>query len=363
MRLIRMQQIILPQLFANAAAEAGSFDWKIILWVGLGLVVLLVLVFFLSFAGTWLRALAARAHVSFWQLLGMSLRRVPADLVVSARITAIKAGLQVDTDELEGHHLAGGNIVATVKALIAAEKAGIPLSWEKACAIDLSTRGTGKSVLDAVHAAVNPQVIDCPDPRSGRTSVDGVAKDGIQVKVKTRVTVRTSLDRFIRGAQEETIVARVGEGIVSTIGGADSYKTILENPENISKTVLARHLDAGTAFDIISIDIADVEVGRNVGAELQAHQAEADKNTAQAQAEARRAAAVAAEQENRAKERKMRALVVEHEAQVPLAIADALRLGRLGVLDVERLENLKADTRMRAGLVAPAKASGDPGFE
>ncbi|MDR2844925.1 MAG: flotillin-like FloA family protein, partial [Puniceicoccales bacterium] len=230
------------------------------------------------------------------------------------------------------------------------EKAGIPLSWERACAIDLSTRGTNKSVLDAVHAAVNPCVIDCPDPKSGRATIDGVAKDGIQVKVKTRVTVRTSLERFIRGAQEETIIARVGEGIVSTIGSAESYKSILENPGSISKNVLASGLDGGTAFDIISIDIADVQVGQNVGAQLQAAQAEADKNMAQAQAEIRRSAAVAVEQENRARVQKMRALVVEAEVQVPLAIADALRLGRLGVSDVHRLDNLKADTRMRLSI-------------
>ena len=332
------------------AVTSSGFDWKIILWVVLGIIALLLLIFFLGFSGTWIRALAAKAHVSFFQLLGMTLRRVPADLVVSARITALKAGLQIGVDELEGHHLAGGNIVHTVKALIAAEKAGIPLSWERACAIDLSTRGTNKSVLDAVHAAVNPCVIDCPDPKSGRTTIDGVAKDGIQVKVKTRVTVRTSLDRFICGAQEETIIARVGEGIVSTIGTAESYKTILENPGSISKNVLASGLDAGTAFDIISIDIANVQVGQNVGAQLQAAQAEADKNMAQAQAEIRRSAAVAVEQENRAKVQKMRALVVEAEVQVPLAIADALRLGRLGVSDVHRLDNLKADTRMRLSI-------------
>jgi uncharacterized protein YqfA (UPF0365 family) len=358
-----MQLSFLAALPANAGVDAVDFDWKLILWVALGALAIAVLVFLFWFSGTWLRALATGARVSFVQLVGMSLRRVPADLVVSARITALRAGLRIGLEEIEGHYLAGGNIIATVKALVAAEKSGIPLAWEKACAIDLSTRGTNKSVLDAVHAAVNPSVIDCPDPKAGRATIDGVAKDGIQVKVKARVTVRTSLDRFIRGAQEETIVARVGEGIVATIGGAESYKAILEKPENISKTVLASGLDAGTAFDIISIDIADVEVGENVGAKLQAAQAEADKNVARAQAEIRRSAAVAVEQENRAKVQKMRALVVESEAQVPLAIADALRLGRLGVSDVHRLENIKADTRMRLSIGAPGAGATDAAAE
>lgn len=319
-------------------------------YVGLivaGIVVIGIAIIVINFFNLWIRALFANARVSLWQLFGMKMRRVPATLIVDARITAVKAGLQIGTDALEAHYLAGGNIVHTVQALIAADKAGIPLEWKKACAIDLSTRGTNKSVLEAVLTSVNPKVIDCPNQKSGRTTIDAVAKDGIQVKVKARVTVRTSLERFIGGAQEETIIARVGEGIVTTIGSSDSYKTVLENPDRISKTVLERGLDVGTAFDIISIDIADVDVGENVGAQLQAAQAEANKNMAQAQAEIRRAAAVAVEQEMKAKVEEMRALVVESESKVPLALAEALRTGKMGFMDFYRLENLKSDTQMR----------------
>jgi uncharacterized protein YqfA (UPF0365 family) len=270
--------------------------------------------------------------------------------VVDARITAVRAGIELSADQVASHYQAGGNVVPTVQALIAALKAGIVLDWDRACAIDLATKGSGKSVVEAVRTSVDPKVIDCPSPESGRTTIDGVAKDGIQVKVRARVTVRSNLDRFVGGAKEETIVARVGEGIVTTIGSSESYKTVLESPDSISKVVLKRGLDVGTAFEILSIDIADVDVGENVGAKLQEAQAEANKNMAQAQAEIRRAAAVALEQEMQAKVQEMQARVVEAQAQVPLAIAEAFRKGNLGVMDYLRLKNIEADTDMRKSI-------------
>ena len=329
----------------------------IILWVGAGALLLLVL-FLLSFLTVWVRARLAGAEVALFDLVGMRLRGVPYSVIVDAKIAAEKAGIPIETDKLDAHYLAGGNIVQTVQALIAAEKAGLSLDWNRACAIDIATRGTNKSVLEAVLNSVSPKVIDCPNPASGRTTIDAVAKDGIQVKVKARVTVRTNLERFVGGAQEETIIARVGEGIVTTIGSSESYKQVLENPDRISKTVLERGLDAGTAYQIISIDIADVDVGDNVGAMLQEAQAQANKNMAQAQAEIRRAAAVALEQEMRARVEEMRARVVEAEAQVPQALAESLRTGRMGYMDYQRLENLKADTTMRKGIAGDAPEPG-----
>src|ERR687888_1060341 len=250
-----------------------------------------------NFFGLWLRARIANAPVSLGKMIGMRLRKVPVGLIVDNRITAVKAGLEVPSDPLEAHYLAGGDVTQVILALIAADKAGISLDFNRACAIDLATKGTGKTVLEAVRTSINPKVIDAPNPAMGRGTIDGVAQDGIGVKVKARVTVRSHLDRFVGGATEETIIARVGEGIVSTIGSADSYKDVLENPDRISKTVLDKALDSNTAFEILSIDIADVDVGENVGARLQAEQAEANKLIAQAQAEVRRAAAVASEQE------------------------------------------------------------------
>ena len=329
----------------------------IILWVGAGALLLLVL-FLLSFLTVWVRARLAGAEVALFDLVGMRLRGVPYSVIVDAKIAAEKAGIPIETDKLDAHYLAGGNIVQTVQALIAAQKAGLSLDWNRACAIDIATRGTNKSVLEAVLNSVSPKVIDCPNPASGRTTIDAVAKDGIQVKVKARVTVRTNLERFVGGAQEETIIARVGEGIVTTIGSSESYKQVLENPDRISKTVLDRGLDAGTAYQIISIDIADVDVGDNVGAMLQEAQAQANKNMAQAQAEIRRAAAVALEQEMRARVEEMRARVVEAEAQVPQALAESLRTGRMGYMDYQRLENLKADTTMRKGIAGDAPEPG-----
>ena len=322
---------------------------NILAYVAVGALLLLVL-FLLSFLAVWVRARLAGAEVGVFELVGMRLRGVPYSVIVDAKIAATKAGLPLEIDRLDAHFLAGGNVVQTVQALIAAQKAGLELDWNHACAIDIATRGTNKSVLEAVLTSVSPKVIDCPNPASGRVTIDAVAKDGIQVKVKARVTVRTSLSRFVGGAQEETIVARVGEGIVTTIGSADSYKHVLENPDRISKTVFSRGLDDGTAYKIISIDIADVDVGDNVGAMLQEAQAQANKNMAQAQAEIRRAAAVALEQEMRARVEEMRARVVEAEAKVPEALAEALRSGKIGYMDYQRLQNLQADTDMRKGI-------------
>jgi len=278
-------------------------------------------------------------------LLAMRLRGVPVGMIVDARITAVKAGIPLETDQLEAHYLAEGNVVQTVQALIAASKANIELEFDRACAIDLATRGTSKSVLEAVRTSINPKVIDCMI--EGRETIDGVAKDGIQVKVRVRVTVRSNLDRYVGSAQEETVIARVGESIVSTIGSSENYKAVLENPNSITEKVLDRGLDQGTAFEILSIDIADVDLGENRGAALRSSQAAADKEVAQAQAEIRRAAAVALEQENVAKVQEMQAKLVEAEAQIPLAMAEALKSGNLGVMDYYKLRNVEADTEMR----------------
>jgi len=302
---------------------------------------------FFNFFAIWLRALTSGAKVSYTELIALRLRGVPVGPVVNVRITAIKSGLPLSIDELSTHFLAGGNIEAVVQALIAARKASIHLEFDSACAIDLATKGTGKSVIEAVRTSVNPMVIDCPNPNVGKGTIDAVAKDGIVIKARARVTVRTSLDRFVGGATEDTIIARVGEGIVSTVGSCDTYKDVLENPDRISMTVLGKSLDSNTAFEILSIDIADVDVGENVGAKLQAEQADANKLIAQAEAEVRRAAAVATEQEMVARVAEMRARVVEAEAQVPLAISEAFRSGNLGVMDYYRLKNIQADTSMR----------------
>jgi uncharacterized protein YqfA (UPF0365 family) len=323
----------------------------LIIILGIGALILFGII--ISFFSVWLRARLAGAPVSMLNLVAMRLRQVPYALMTDARVTARKAGIDLTIDEIEAHFLAGGNVIPTIQALIAAEKAGIVLNWNRACAIDLATKGSGKSVVEAVRTSVDPKVIDCPNPEGGRTTIDGVAKDGIQVKVKARVTVRTNLDRFVGGAKEDTIIARVGEGIVTTIGSAETYKVVLESPDSISKVVLQRGLDVGTAFEILSIDIADVDVGENVGAKLQEAQAEANKNMAQAQAEIRRAAAVALEQEMKARVQEMQAKVVEAQAQVPLAMAEAFRAGRLGVMDYYRMENVQADTQMRGSIANP----------
>jgi uncharacterized protein YqfA (UPF0365 family) len=322
--------------------------------MALGLIgaVIVLIVFFvvISFINIWIQARMTGAPVSFLTLLSMKLRRVPIGLVVQSRITAVKAGLPLSTDQLEAHYLAGGDVNQVVRALVAADKANLNLDFNRAAAIDLATHQSGKSVFEAVMTSVNPKVIDCPNPAGGKQTIDAVAKDGIQLSVKARVTVRTHLERFVGGATEETIIARVGEGIVTAIGSADSYKDVLENPDTISKRVLEKGLDAGTAFEILSIDIADVDVGDNIGARLQAEQADANKQIAQAAAETRRALAVAAEQEMKAKTQEMRAKVVEAEAQIPMAMAEAFRSGRLGVMDYYRMQNIQSDTRMRQSI-------------
>ncbi|MCC6415305.1 MAG: flotillin-like protein FloA [Opitutaceae bacterium] len=325
----------------------------LILLIAAAVAGLVVLGIIISFFNVWLRAWLSGAYVSIFNLVAMRLRGVPYGVIVEARIRAGKAGLDLDVNEIEAQYLAGGNVIACVQALIAAQKARIELDWQRACAIDLATKGSGKSVEEAVRTSVDPKVIDCPNPEGGRNTIDGVAKDGIQVKVKARVTVRSNLDRFVGGAKEETIIARVGEGIVTTIGSSDTYKVVLESPDSISKVVLKRGLDVGTAFEILSIDIADVDVGENVGAKLQEAQAEANKSIAQAQAEIRRAAAVALEQEMKAKVQEMQAKVVAAQAEVPLAMAEAFRQGKLGVMDYFRMENVQADTGMRKSIAEP----------
>jgi uncharacterized protein YqfA (UPF0365 family) len=305
-----------------------------------GAVILFFLILFTVIpVGLWVSAVAAGVKVSLLSLVAMRLRRVPPHRIILPLIKADKAGIDVTQDQLEAHFLAGGNIDRVVDALIAADKARIALPFDRAAAIDLA----GRDVLDAVKVSVNPRVIQTPN-------VSAVAKDGIELISTARVTVRANLERLVGGAGEETIIARVGEGIVSSIGSTDSHKKVLENPDVISKTVLAKGLDAGTAFEILSIDIADVNVGRNIGAELQTDQAEADKRVAQAKAEERRAMAVAVEQENRAHVEAMRAKVVEAEAQVPLAIAEAFKAGNLGVMDYYNLRNIESDTNMRANI-------------
>ena len=332
----------------------------LIVYVVLGILLVIALILILvlaNFFGIWLRAKLADAPVSFGRLIGMRLRRVPLGLIVDSRITGIKAGLQVDTDLVEAHYLAGGSVNHVILALIAADKAGINLDFNRACAIDLAVKGTNRTVLEAVRTSINPKVIDCPNPSTGKQSIDAVARDGIGVKVRARVTVRSNLDRFVGGATEETIIARVGEGIVTSIGSAPSYKNVLENPDNISKVVLEKGLDSGTAFEILSVDIADVDIGENVGAKLQAEQAEADKVVAQAKAEMRRAAAVATEQEMKARTQEMRAKVVAAEAEVPLAMAEAFRSGNLGIMDYMKMKNIAADTGMRDAISGAEKSS------
>lgn len=296
--------------------------------------------------GLWFTALVSGVHVSLLQLILMRWRKVPPGVIVNAMITAAKAGIPLNRNELEAHFLAGGHVKPVVNALVSAGKANIPLDFKAAAAIDLA----GRNVLEAIQTSVNPKVINTPP-------VAAVAKDGIQLVAKARVTVRTNIRQLVGGAGEETVIARVGEGIVTAIGSANSYKTVLENPDSISKVVLTKGLDSGTAFEILSIDIADIDVGKNIGAMLQMDQANADKNIAQAKAEERRVMAVASEQEMKAKAQEARAKVILAEAEVPLALAEAFRNGNLGVLDYYKLENLKADTQMRDSL---SKVSNPP---
>jgi uncharacterized protein YqfA (UPF0365 family) len=304
----------------------------------------IVIIFVLGqFFSLWIQAFTSNAHVGIIDLIGMRLRRVDMRTVVLSRIRAVKAGLNVSTSDIETHYLSGGRVPNVISAMVAARSARIDLPWNVATAIDLA----GRDILDAVQTSVNPKVIDCPDQRGPRQTIDAVAQDGIQLKAKARVTVRTNIARLVGGATEETIIARVGEGIVTTIGSALTHKAVLENPDKISKTVMAKGLDAGSAFEILSIDIADIDVGDNIGAQLQGAQAEADKKRFQAEAEKRRAMALALEQENKATIEENKAKLVLAEAEVPRAISEAFRSGRLGVMDYYRMKNLQSDTAMR----------------
>ena len=316
------------------------------------LVVIIFVITFFYFLGVYVRALMSGARVALWSLVGMKLRRVPPALIVDARIRLFKAGLNVSTDALEAHYLAGGNVINVVQAFIAADKANIDLNFQRAAAIDLA----GRDIFGAVKTSVNPKVINCPHSENGvNTMLDAVAKDGIRLLVRARVTVRMNIDRVVGGATEETVIARVGQGIVSAIGSANSYKDVLENPDAISRKVLQSGLDAQTAFEIVSIDIADISVAgmadaANVGAKLETERAEADKKMRQAEAEGRRAMAYAAEQEMRARVQEMQAKVVEAQAEVPKAMAQALRDGNMGAMDYFRMQNVMADTSMRESI-------------
>jgi uncharacterized protein YqfA (UPF0365 family) len=304
-----------------------------------GCIIGLLLFFYIIPLNLWITAVFSGVNISIAQLIFMRIRKVPPSLVVNAMINSTKAGLKVTANEIETHFLAGGNVNAVIRAMISADKANIPLDWKMSTAINLA----GRDVFEAVQMSVNPKVIDTPP-------VSAVAKDGIQLVCRARVTVRTNITKLVGGAGEETVLARVGEGIVSSIGSAVSHKDVLENPDSISKVVLQKGLDAGTAFEILSIDIADIDVGKNIGAQLQMDQANADKNIAQAKAEERRAMAVALEQEMKAKAQEARAKVIEAEAQIPLAMSEAFRSGNLGIMDYYRMKNIQADTNMRESL-------------
>ena len=325
------------------------------IWLILGAILLLVGIFFLviffSFLRLWIQCFLTGAKISILDLIGMKLRNVDYSMIVRQKIALVQAGVRVSTQDMEAHYLARGNVPKTATAVIAAHKAGFDWDWRRAAAIDLA----GRDVLDAVKTSVNPKVIDCPDPAKGRPTLDGVCKNGIQLKARARVTVRTKLDRLVGGATEETIIARVGEGIVKAIGSAEHHSDVLANPNLISQAVLKNSLDSQTAFEIVSIDVAEIDVGANIGANLQADQAAADLRVAQAQAEKRRALAVAQEQEMKALVEENRAKVVLAEAEVPMAIAAAFRNGHLGVMDYYNLKNLQSDTEMRNSIAITGK--------
>src|SRR5579885_2857706 len=339
-------------IFAQNLSELfDSGKWMMLVVAVLLLIGVFFLIVFFSFLRLWIQCFLTGARISIWDLVGMKLRNVDYSMIVRQKIALVQAGVKVTTQELEAHYLARGNVPKTATAVIAAHKAGIDLPWRTAAAIDLA----GRDVLEAVKTSVNPKVIDCPDPGKGKQFLDAVCRNGIQLLAKARVTVRTKLERLVGGATEETIIARVGEGIVKAIGSAHDHKEVLANPGMISQTVLHSGLDAQTAFEIVSIDIANLEPGENIGAKLAADQAAADLRVAQAEAEKRRAAAVAKEQEMSAMVEENRAKVVEAEAKVPMAIAEAFKTGRLGVMDYYNLRNLQSDTSMRNSI---ASASG-----
>ena len=332
------------------------------IWIAIGvtaaIIGLIFVIVILHFGRLWIQAKFSKTPMSFFELVGMSFRRVNSNLIVNTKIQAWKAGLTgITTEDLEAHYLARGRVPNVVVALISAQRANIPLDFRTACAIDLA----GRDIVDAVQTSVNPKVIDAPNPSLGRTTIDAVAKDGIQLKARARVTVRTNIKQLVGGATEETVIARVGEGIVSAIGSSESHKAVLENPDKISKAVLDKGLDAGTAYEILSIDIADVDVGVNIGAQLQADQAEADKKRFQAEAEKRRAMAMAREQEMRAEVQENRAKVVLAEAEVPKAMAEAFRSGNLGIMDYYRMKNIQADTGMRDHIAGDQSGPSDKG--
>jgi uncharacterized protein YqfA (UPF0365 family) len=334
----------------------AELPWKqigIAVLVVSGILGVLFTILFIKFFKQYVQSLFTKAGIGFWHLVSMSIRGVNSSAILKAQIMSVQAGLDTDPHRLEAHYLAGGNVMYVVRALIAAHRAQIPLSFNEATAIDLA----GRNVLEAVQTSVNPKVIDCPDPAKGKVTLEAVARNGIQLRTKARVTVRTNLPRLIGGATEETIIARVGEGIVSAIGSADDHYHVLANPDRISKAVLAKGLDSQTAFEIVSIDIADIDVGDNIGARLQAEQAEADMRVSRAKAETARAAAVAREQEMMALVAENRAKVVLAEAEVPLAIAEAFRQGRLGIMDYYQMRNIQADTEMRSAIASPARSS------
>ncbi len=343
--------VLFAQDKADKVGQSGSKwlddnKWMLIGVGVLAIIFIFFLVIFFSFLRLWIQCFLTRASIGIFDLVGMKLRNVDYSMIVRQKISLVQAGVKVTTQEMEAHYLSRGNVPKTAAAVIAAHKAGIELPWRIAAAIDLA----GRDVLDAVKTSVNPKVIDCPDPAKGRPTLDGVCKNGIQLRARARVTVRTKLDRLVGGATEETIIARVGEGIVKAIGSAEHHADVLANPNMISQAVLKNSLDAQTAFEIVSIDVAEIDVGANIGAELQANQAAADLRVAQAKAEERRAAAVAREQEMKALVEENRAKVVLSEAEVPLALAQAFRSGHLGVMDYWNLRNVQADTEMRSSI-------------
>ncbi|MCI0682360.1 MAG: flotillin-like protein FloA [Gemmataceae bacterium] len=342
-------------LFAQDATEFFSKHWHWIVGAVLVLFFLFFFIIFMSFLRLWIQCFLTSAKIGIFDLVGMKLRNVDYGMIVRQKISLVQAGVKVSTQELEAHYLSRGNVPKTAAAVIAAHKAGIDLPWRIAAAIDLA----GRDVLDAVKTSVNPKVIDCPDPAKGRPTLDGVCKNGIQLRARARVTVRTKLDRLVGGATEETIIARVGEGIVKAIGSAEHHTDVLASPNLISQQVLRSSLDAQTAFEIVSVDVAEIDVGENIGANLQANQAAADLRVAQAKAEERRAAAVAREQEMSAQVVESRAKVVLAEAEIPMAIAAAFRQGQMGVMDYYNLRNLQSDTEMRNALAGAGPNRGE----
>jgi len=339
-------------LFLADIIDTGSGLSALLILLAIVAVVLVVIMS--KFISLWFQAFVSGTPISLFNIIGMSLRKIPPRIIVNARINSYKAGLKlISVADLETHYLAGGRVLDVVAALIAAEKAGIPLDWKQATAIDLA----GRQILDAVKTSVYPKVIDCPDKSHG-DYITGVAKDGVQLRCRARVTVRTNISQLVGGATEETVIARVGESIIGAIGAAETHLVVLENPQLISKRALEKGLDAGTAFEILSIDIADIAIGENIGAKLRADKAESDKRIAQAEAEKRRAMAVAMEQENSAEVKKMEARYIEAKAAIPLAMAEALKAGRLGVMDYFRMENIQSDTSMRKEIAGGESSKG-----